>query len=431
MRLIAGVLERKLGERRCLMLGSFLSTVGLFCGSYAPSLPILILCVGVVSGSGFCIVHLSSLSTALRRFPQRAGFVSSALVVTSGVFHLSTPILFRFFSDEYMWRGCLVFASAVSLHSFVISLLLTSPVLKPTQEQSTTPSRNAFELETILDAEHEIPHSKSEPEDWEAGAKNVDHSWHGHSKSGCEPGDSISEHSAFMQSPQSSENQQDVSPTPQDVNGQQRQQDSATKHKRRCIRIFQGNLNFLKRPLYLCIVLNAIVAVSTLFSFVLLVLDYTSSRGWSVEDGILINLIFLLSTLLSRVLTGLVSLHPRVHNTAMLIFSGLIGSVGVCLIGQVYSFILAAVCYACIGVGFGVTVGFYPAAVMDTIGSKVFPIGIGLALTVEGITDAVVGILTGVLVDWLQSYSLLSFVYGVLNLASTILLLVAFLWCRR
>ncbi|XP_076456598.1 uncharacterized protein LOC143290920 isoform X2 [Babylonia areolata] len=488
--LIAGVLERKLGERRCLMLGSFLSTVGLLAGSYAPSLPVLIFCVGVVAGSGCCILYLSSLSTALRHFPKRAGFMNSSLAVMSGLFHLSTPVLYRFFSDEYMWRGSLMFASAVALHTFVLGLLLTSPILQSTQEQLTTPPRNdtmcatgddhiemtntvplqqrqcdldrsgpeqnahteqgrigntssdsgGLEISQDQGQAHEallrnIPKSDSEPGDLQAASKETnteDHSWRGDSESGCKPDDSITEHSAFLLPSQSSEIQHDVPPAPQDGNGQQLQQDSETKQKRRSLRISHANLSFLKKnPLFHCVTLYSVMGISTNLPFMVLVLDYASSRGWSVQDGVLINFLFLLSSLLSQALAGIVSLHPRVCNAALLIIGGLVGSAGVCFIGQVDSFTLAAVFYTCMGVGFGVTVGIYPAAVLDTVGTRDFSIGIGLVSTVEGIMDVMLGILTGMLVDKLQSYRLISLVYGVVNLASTILLLVVFLWCRR
>ncbi|XP_076456604.1 uncharacterized protein LOC143290923 isoform X2 [Babylonia areolata] len=482
--LIAGVLERKLGERRCLMLGSFLSTVGMFSGSYAPSLPVLILCVGVVAGSGCCILLMSSVSIALRRFQKRAGFMSAAASTTLGLFHLSTPVLYRFFSDEYMWRGSLMFASAVALHTFVFGLLLTSPILQSTQEQKTTPPRNDtlcatgddhIEMTNTVplqqrqcdldrsgpeqDAHTEqgrigntssdsggleisqdqvllrnIPKSDSEPGDLQAASKETnteDHSWRGDSESGCKPDDSITEHSAFLLPSQSSENQHGVSPGPENGNRQRLQQNSAMKHMRRSIRILKSNLSFLKNLLYLCVALYSVVSTTTIFPFLFLVLDYTSGRGWSVEDGVLINFLFLLTSLLGRALTGVVSLHPRVRNTALLIIGGLVGSAGVCLIGQVNSFTLAAVFYACMGVGYGTTVGMFPAAIMDAIGSSDFPLGYGLALTASGIGGAGVGILTGVLSDWLQSYSLLSLVYGVINLACAILLLVVFIRCRR
>ncbi|XP_076456594.1 uncharacterized protein LOC143290919 isoform X1 [Babylonia areolata] len=491
--LIAGVLERKLGERRCLMLGSFLSTVGLLAGSYAPSLPVLIFCVGVVEGSGFCIIHLSSISIALRRFQKRTGFMSSALAATAGLFSLSTPVLYRFFSDEYMWRGSLMFASAVALHTFVLGLLLTSPILQSTQEQKTTPPRNdtlcatgddhiemtntvplqqrqcdldrsgpeqdahteqgrigntssdsgGLEISQDQGQAHEvllrnIPKSDSEPGDLQAASKETnteDHFCRGDSESGCKPDDSITVRSAFLLPSQSPENYRCVSPTPLTASGQQRQHDSATNVKQGSIRnvlqTFQANLHFMKNPLYVCVVLCSVINFCTLFSIRLLVLDYTSSRGWSVQDGVLINFLFALSSLLGRMLAGLVSLHPRVHNTSLLIFSGLLGSFAVCLIGQVYSFTLAAVFYVCLGMGYGVTMGMYPAAVMDTVGKRHFSIGFGMSSTVMGIFVVVIGILTGVLVDLLQSYSLLSLVYGVVNLASTISLLVAFIWCRR
>ena len=48
--LVAGILVRKLGERRSLLLGSFLATAGFFSGGFVRSLPALVVCVGIVAG---------------------------------------------------------------------------------------------------------------------------------------------------------------------------------------------------------------------------------------------------------------------------------------------------------------------------------------------------------------------------------------------
>ncbi|KAL8623565.1 hypothetical protein ACOMHN_045499 [Nucella lapillus] len=88
-------------------------------------------------------------------------------------------------------------------------------------------------------------------------------------------------------------------------------------------------------PLYVCVLVNVMVTLSAIFSFILLVLDLASDRGWTIQGGILLNFIFMLSSLIARVLVGVVSLHARVRNTALLIGGGMIGSAGLGLVGQV------------------------------------------------------------------------------------------------
>ena len=41
---------RKLGERKSVLLGSFLATAGYFAGAFATSLPILVATVGIMAG---------------------------------------------------------------------------------------------------------------------------------------------------------------------------------------------------------------------------------------------------------------------------------------------------------------------------------------------------------------------------------------------
>ena len=48
--LLAALLEGKLGVRLNLLLGSALSTAGFVGGAFAPSLPLLVFSVGIISG---------------------------------------------------------------------------------------------------------------------------------------------------------------------------------------------------------------------------------------------------------------------------------------------------------------------------------------------------------------------------------------------
>ena len=102
----------------------------------------------------------------------------------------------------------------------------------------------------------------------------------------------------------------------------------------RCLR-WKRDARFLKNPLYITSLLSAVFNMGTSVCFVFLVLDFAANRGWSIRDGIVLNFSFMLCSLIGRGVLGLVSLHDGVNDVILLGISGLIGSVGIGLIGQV------------------------------------------------------------------------------------------------
>ena len=102
----------------------------------------------------------------------------------------------------------------------------------------------------------------------------------------------------------------------------------------RCLR-WKRDSRFLKNPLYITSLLSAVLNMGTSICFVFLVLDFAADRGWTIRDGIVLNFAFMLSSLIGRGVLGLVSLHDGVSDVVLLGVSGLIGSVGLGLVGQV------------------------------------------------------------------------------------------------
>lgn len=69
-------LIRKLGTRRCIMLGAVLFGGGLFCTGMMSSLWQLYLCYGVISGLGVGFIYPSMMAYVVRLFPDRSGMAS-------------------------------------------------------------------------------------------------------------------------------------------------------------------------------------------------------------------------------------------------------------------------------------------------------------------------------------------------------------------
>ena len=107
------------------------------------------------------------------------------------------------------------------------------------------------------------------------------------------------------------------------------------KRKKSTVVRLKDDIRFLRDPLYLSVLTSSVLTLGIVVCFVFLVLDFADHRGWTVQDGVLLNFIFMLSTLICRASLGVVSLYQRVTSVALLGITGVVGGVGVSLVGQV------------------------------------------------------------------------------------------------
>ncbi|XP_076456445.1 uncharacterized protein LOC143290808 [Babylonia areolata] len=634
--LVAGMVARKLGHRMSLLLGSLLSSGGYLAGGFADSLPVLIVCVGVVSGSGYALLNLSNMACALQRFSSRAGVVSSAMMMASGLVMVVSPFLFRHLAETYSWRGCLIMVSALTFHSSIFSLLLTSPLLQPPPPSSgaaprppgitqplTSPDHSARaeatcldgddagehsspdldltsqsgqsgdgvaririqdDLDLTLDSEHvpdnvamdgTSPRLTTEPllagtslkvsaantgdvtshviqrntgidtiiddvtshviqgnTDMDTTIDDVtshviqgntamdttiddvtshviqgntamdttiddvtSHVIQGNTATDTTIADDVlvwrsprelsASHADSPRRRPESENadQPHHGETPDNKDASSREscrdpidailsglEENSLKHGRRndshhpqeeeveeeeeeegtdvatspiveqhpdtpTIRGREKNCllqaRFFTDPLFIAIVLCSMLTVALSTSFVLLVLDFAQHQGWQLRDGLLLNLVFMVFNLVSRVGAMVLSLHRKVRSVALLATGGLLGGAAGCLIDQVSSYQLVACLYACLGTAFGLTVSMYGPAVLEATGGHEFNLALGLCLTCVGVSISTCTGLAGFLVDTFGSYSLVSLVYGVSVLSASAVLLLVFLCGRK
>ncbi|OWF39573.1 monocarboxylate transporter 9-like [Mizuhopecten yessoensis] len=106
---ICGQCVNRYGVRRMGMCGGLLAFLGLASSFFATSIPYLIVSVGVVSGFGFSLAFVSSLTSVGEYFNGKAKLAAIAFIGTgSGCGAMLIPFMLNSLIDRFGWQGCLL-----------------------------------------------------------------------------------------------------------------------------------------------------------------------------------------------------------------------------------------------------------------------------------------------------------------------------------
>jgi MFS transporter, OFA family, oxalate/formate antiporter len=133
MMIPAGKLQDRIGPRWVATAGGVLTGLGLFLAGFFPSIPGLIICFGVLAGSGIGLGYASTTPAAVKWFPpERKGLITGIVVGGFGlasiyIAPLSNYLLDKFGAfDSFRILGVAFLFITVSLAQFV-----RNPPLKP------------------------------------------------------------------------------------------------------------------------------------------------------------------------------------------------------------------------------------------------------------------------------------------------------------
>ncbi|XP_064606374.1 monocarboxylate transporter 13-like [Liolophura sinensis] len=141
--LFVGMVIEKYGPRICTAAGGLLCFIGLLSSAFAEHIAIIYLCFGVFTGTGACLVCLSSFVALGQHFDKGRGAASSLAVVGSGLGGLLFPVVLRPIIDWFTWRGSMIIMSGLMLNLLPASRMFVVPKPKPdipqAKEDSKTP----------------------------------------------------------------------------------------------------------------------------------------------------------------------------------------------------------------------------------------------------------------------------------------------------
>ncbi|KAM3823908.1 monocarboxylate transporter 13-like [Vipera latastei] len=140
---VGTALSSHYGARPVIMVGGFLSGLGLLLASFATQLVHLYLSIGLLSGFGWALVFTPSVASVARYFKRRRTLATSLALTGVCISSFAFSPLFQFLVDAYAWRGGLMIVAGMSFNLVVCGALIRPLTLKEdlSGEKLTGPCR--------------------------------------------------------------------------------------------------------------------------------------------------------------------------------------------------------------------------------------------------------------------------------------------------
>ncbi|XP_034262354.2 monocarboxylate transporter 13-like [Pantherophis guttatus] len=146
---VGTALSSHYGARPVVMVGGFLSGLGLLLASFATRLVHLYLSIGLLSGFGWALVFTPSVASVARYFKRRRTLATSLAFTGVGISSFAFSPLFQFLMDTYAWRGALMIVAAMSFNLIVCGALIRPLTLKDDVSPGKLTVCNLFGLQLL------------------------------------------------------------------------------------------------------------------------------------------------------------------------------------------------------------------------------------------------------------------------------------------
>ncbi|XP_077470170.1 monocarboxylate transporter 12-B-like [Stigmatopora argus] len=154
---LGSFLENRLSCRATVMLGGFLSSLGLVLGCFASSLEHLYISLGIITGLGFALCYTPSIAMVGRYFNERKALAYGIAQSGSGIGTFILAPLVQLLIDQYSWRGAMLV-----LGGFVSNLCVCGALMRPVVEHGYGKSSS---LKHTDDESKEVPQKTLEKSD--------------------------------------------------------------------------------------------------------------------------------------------------------------------------------------------------------------------------------------------------------------------------
>ncbi|XP_043539308.1 monocarboxylate transporter 13 [Chiloscyllium plagiosum] len=141
---IASALSNYFGARSVVMLGGFLSSLGLVLACLATNLIHLYLSIGLLSGFGWALVFTPSVAAVSRYFNKRRTLAMGMAFTGVGIGSFVFSPLFQYLIDEYMWQGALLIIAGMMLNLMVCGALIRPLTLKEDLVRAMAPGEDSL-----------------------------------------------------------------------------------------------------------------------------------------------------------------------------------------------------------------------------------------------------------------------------------------------
>nr|XP_056713934.1 monocarboxylate transporter 7 [Euleptes europaea] len=150
---LSTVLSNRFGHRMIVMLGGVLISTGMVAGSFARTVVEMYLSIGIVSGFGYCLAFLPTVTILSQYFDKKRSLVTA--VASTGecfaVFSFAPAI--TAFKEHFGWRNALLFVGLLQLGIIACGSLLRPIIVKTQEEVKVSPAEEQRETKYMLENE--------------------------------------------------------------------------------------------------------------------------------------------------------------------------------------------------------------------------------------------------------------------------------------
>ncbi|XP_023862517.1 monocarboxylate transporter 12-B-like isoform X1 [Salvelinus sp. IW2-2015] len=131
---LGSFIGNRLSCRIAVILGGFLSSIGLVLSSFATSLEYLYLTLGVLTGIGFALCYTPAIAMVGSYFCERKALAYGIAMSGSGIGTFILAPVVQMLIEHYSWRGALLILGGVVANLCVCGALLRPITLKEEEE---------------------------------------------------------------------------------------------------------------------------------------------------------------------------------------------------------------------------------------------------------------------------------------------------------
>lgn len=121
---LVSILTQLVSCRILVIIGNLLISLGFLCAAFTSSIPVLIVCLGVLTGFGMNLAEFSSTIVLKGYFVQKFPLAMGICLSGCGVGMIAFPPFFVYLHATFGMKGAFLLCSAICLNCVAISFLL-------------------------------------------------------------------------------------------------------------------------------------------------------------------------------------------------------------------------------------------------------------------------------------------------------------------
>ncbi|XP_007568368.1 solute carrier family 16 member 6b [Poecilia formosa] len=146
---VASLLSNRFGYRLVVMMGGFLMSLGMICSAFTSSIYQMYVTIGIISGFGFCLSFLPTVTILAQYFSRRRALVTAIASSGESFAIFAFAPAFSRLKQAIGWRCCLVVLGAMQASVVVFGILLRPISIEP------EPVREVRDSDSMSDSDSE------------------------------------------------------------------------------------------------------------------------------------------------------------------------------------------------------------------------------------------------------------------------------------